>query len=67
VYDIPYEIIEYPVDFKERDQDQYKELLGLEKDYIHIVNVGLFTQRKNQGYLFEIARKLQGQKFKFHF
>lgn len=67
VYDIPYEIIEYPVDFKERDQDKYKELLGLEKDYIHIVNVGLFTQRKNQGYLFEIARKLQGQKFKFHF
>ena len=67
VYDIPYEVIEYPVDFKSRDQEKYKELLGLEKDCIHIVNVGLFTQRKNQGYLFEIARKLQGQKFRFQF
>ena len=67
VYDIPYEVIEYPVDFKSREQEKYKELLGLEKDCIHIVNVGLFTQRKNQGYLFEIARKLQGQKFRFHF
>jgi glycosyltransferase involved in cell wall biosynthesis len=67
VYDIPYEVIEYPVDFKTREQEKYKELLGLEKDCIHIVNVGLFTQRKNQGYLFEIARKLQGQKVRFHF
>jgi hypothetical protein len=61
------QVIEYPVDFKTREQEKYKELLGLEKDCIHIVNVGLFTQRKNQGYLFEIARKLQGQKFRFHF
>jgi FkbM family methyltransferase len=67
VYDIPYEIVEYPVDFKDRDQQYYKEKLGLEPDWLHVVNVGLFTPRKNQAYIFEIAKKLKGRKIKFHF
>lgn len=67
IYDIPYEIVEYPVDFKERDQEYYRQKLGLEPDWIHVVNVGLFTPRKNQSYIFDIAKKVQGKKIKFHF
>jgi FkbM family methyltransferase len=67
VYDIPYEIVEYPVDFKLRDQEHFKEKLGLESDWKHVVNVGLFTARKNQGYIFEIAERLKDEKIKFHF
>jgi FkbM family methyltransferase len=67
VYDIPYEIVEYPVDFKERNQEYYKQKLGLESDWLHVVNVGLFTPRKNQAYIFEMAKKLKGKKIKFHF
>lgn len=67
VYDIPYEIVEYPVDFKDRDQNYYKEKLGLEPDWLHVVNVGLFTPRKNQAYIFDMAKKLKGKKIKFHF
>jgi len=67
VYDIPYEIVEYPVDFKLRDQEYFKEKLGLESDWKHVVNVGLFTARKNQGYIFEIAERLKDEKIKFHF
>lgn len=67
IYDIPYEIVEYPVDFKEREQEYYRQKLGLEPDWIHVVNVGLFTPRKNQSYIFDIAKKVQGKKIKFHF
>lgn len=67
MYDIPYDIVEYPVDFKKRDQNFYKKKLKFEKDWIHVVNVGLFTPRKNQSYIFDIARKLTGYKIKFHF
>ena len=39
----------------------------MEHDYKHVVNIGLFTPGKNQGYAFEIARLLQDYKIKFHF
>ena len=66
--DIPYEIIEYPVDLKECvESSKAKHILGLELDYKHVVIIGLFTQRKNQGYAFEIARNLLDHKIKFHF
>ena len=66
--DIPYEIIEYPVDLKEcAEPIKAKQTLGLELDYKHVVIIGLFTQRKNQGYAFEIARNLLDHKIKFHF
>jgi hypothetical protein len=45
----------------------YESLLGLDPEYKHIINIGLFTHGKNQGYAFEIARLLQEYKIKFHF
>jgi hypothetical protein len=65
--DIEYEVIQYPVDKKERNKIEAREKLGLEHNYKHIVIIGLFTQRKNQGYAFQMADKLADYKVKFHF
>lgn len=67
IFDIPYEIIEYPVDVKIKNQKENQEKLELSSDWKHVVNVGLFTVRKNQKYLFEIAEYLKNYKIKFHF
>ena len=57
-YDIPYEIIEYPVDFKIPRKKELQRKLHFDPSYKHIVNVGLFTPRKNQAYIFELAKRL---------
>lgn len=44
-----------------------KEGLGLDKNLIHILHVGLFTPGKNQGEIFEIARRCSGMSVQFHF
>ena len=67
MFDIPYEIIEYPVDTKVKKKRENQEKLGLDPSWKHVVNVGLFTPRKNQAYLFEIAQRLREFKIKFHF
>jgi glycosyltransferase involved in cell wall biosynthesis len=67
MYDIPYEIVEYPIDKKEQNKNECLSILGLDPSWKHVVNVGLFTPRKNQKYLFEIAEKLKDHKIKFHF
>jgi FkbM family methyltransferase len=67
MFDIPYEVIEYPIETREKRKELSQEKLGLDKSYKHVVNVGLFTERKNQKYIFEIARKLENSKIKFHF
>ena len=64
-FDIPYEVIEYPVNFKSKNV-YAKDKLGFDKSWKHIVNVGLFTPRKNQKYVFELAKKLEKHKIKFH-
>lgn len=66
-FDVPMEVIEYPIDSKVRDQKAMRDKLGLEHDYKHVVIVGLFTPRKNQAYAFEMAKKLEGNRVKFHF
>jgi glycosyltransferase involved in cell wall biosynthesis len=66
-FNIPIEIIEYPIDNKARNKAQSREILGLELDYKHIVIVGLFTPRKNQKYAFELAEQVHKHKIKFHF
>ena len=69
-FGIPTEVIEYPVEKRERILEVKLEAmrkLKLDPDFKHIVNVGLFTPRKNQAYAFEIARKLEDEKIKFHF
>ena len=65
--DVPMEVIEYPIDHKVRNKKEFRDKLGLEHDYKHVVIIGLFTPRKNQKYAFEIADKLANYKIKFHF
>jgi len=67
MFDIPYEVIEYPIENREKRKELFQDKLGLDKGWKHVVNVGLFTERKNQKYIFEIARKLENSKIKFHF
>jgi len=57
--DVPMEVIEYPVDEIIR-----QHTITSTK---HVVIVGLWTQRKNQGYAIEIARWLQDYNIHFHF
>ena len=64
---VPMDLIEYPIDIKIPAKEYYQNLLGLDPEYKHIINIGLFTPGKNQGYAFEIARLLQDFKIKFHF
>ena len=64
MYDIPYEIVEYPIDKKEQNKRECQNKLNLDPSWKHVVNVGLFTPRKNQKYLFEIAEKLKEKKLK---
>ena len=64
---VPYDIIEYPVDKKIQHKTEHRNKLGLEPDYNHIVIIGLFTPRKNQKYAFELCEKLSEYKIKFHF
>ena len=64
---IPFDLIEYPIDKKIPNKYESQSALGLDPEYKHVVNIGLFTRGKNQGYAFEIARLLQDYKIKFHF
>ena len=67
-FNIPSEIIEYPVVVKTHIDKQYAmKKLGFDPEYKHILNVGLFTQGKNQGQIFEIARMMKDEKIQFHF
>ena len=67
MFDVPYEIIEYPIDVVKPNKEWAQEQLMLDPEYKHVVIVGLFTERKNQGYVFEIAKKLKDEKIMFHF
>lgn len=64
---VPIDLIEYPIDKKIRNKHESQLTLGLDPEYKHVVNIGLFTRGKNQGYAFEIARLLEDYKIKFHF
>lgn len=65
---IPTVISEYPTEKQIRPQ-RHKSLidLNLNPNYIHIVNVGIFTPGKNQSEIFEYAKLLQDEKVQFHF
>ena len=58
---------EYPIEDINYDKDKAKEVLGFEKDWKHVLNVGLFAPGKNQAEIFEVARQLEKYKIKFHF
>ena len=67
IFGIPSSIIEYPIEKLEKNQSYAIKKLEFDHDYFHVLNVGLFTSGKNQGYVFEIARKLEKYKIQFHF
>jgi len=66
-FNIPSVVIEYPIEKMEKNQGQAIKKLNLNPDYFHILNVGLFTRDKNQGYVFDLANKLKEYKIHFHF
>ena len=53
--EIPTSVVEYPIDYTERNKKEAREPLGLEHDYKHVVIIGLFTPRKNQKYSSSLA------------
>jgi FkbM family methyltransferase len=67
--DIPCDIVEYPIETKVRTKTREQALrdLGLDPTLKHIINVGLFTPRKNQAEVVEYARMLQNYPIQFHF
>lgn len=67
-YNVPMEVIEYPIEYKNRpDRDETLKSLSLDTSYKHVLNVGLFTRNKNQGYIFDMAKQLEKSKIQFHF
>lgn len=66
--DIPITIVEADIEYKKR-QDRNEGLLklGLDPNLKHVLNVGLFTPRKNQAEAIEYARELQNHPIQFHF
>lgn len=66
-FKIPSCVVEYPVEKLEKNKSISISELNWNKDYFHVLNMGLFTKDKNQGYLFEIANNLKDYKIHFHF
>jgi autotransporter strand-loop-strand O-heptosyltransferase len=65
---VPITIVEYPIEQYERpNREEALKKLNLDTSYKHILNVGLFTPGKNQGEVFDIARRLIGSRIQFHF
>jgi hypothetical protein len=64
---VPIDLIEYPIDVKIPNKEWAQEQLMLDPEWKHVLNIGLFTSGKNQGYLFEVARLLKDYKIMFHF
>lgn len=60
------QVIEFPVDKSIFRTEQLKKL-GLDPEYKHVMNVGLFNRNKNQSEIFQIANLLSGKKIQFHF
>lgn len=64
---IPKYLAEYPIDYRDRpDRDEGLRKLGLDPLKKHILNVGLFTPRKNQAEVFELAKRFNND-VQFHF
>lgn len=67
--DLPCELVEYPIEYKDRTntREELMKQLGLDPSKKHIINVGLFTPRKNQAEVIEYARMLKDYPIHFHF
>ena len=62
------EIVEMTIESKIRpDRNAVLLSLGLNPKFIHVLNVGLFNEFKNQKLIFEVADKLRDYNIQFHF
>jgi autotransporter strand-loop-strand O-heptosyltransferase len=66
-FNVPISVVEYPDEKLEKNKSICMNKLGLDPNYFHVLNVGLFNSLKNQGYVFDIAKKLLDYKIQFHF
>lgn len=65
---LPMTIIESDIEYYEKvDRNSTLERLGLNPNLKHILNVGLFTENKNQSEIFDYAKKLIKYPVQFHF
>jgi glycosyltransferase involved in cell wall biosynthesis len=65
---VPSEVWQYPIDDLVRpDRDSSLLDLGLDPNYLHVLQVGLFTPGKNQKETFNLARRFLDYKIQFHF
>jgi hypothetical protein len=65
---VPSEVWQYPIDDLERPHRDSSLLdLGLDPNYLHVLQVGLFTPGKNQRETFELAKRFLSYKIQFHF
>ena len=65
---IPAKLAEYPVMYKNRPNRTIAlSKLNLDPSVFHILNVGLFTPRKNQAEIIEYAKNLLDFNVQFHF
>lgn len=60
-------IWEYPIHDYQTNKEWAQEKLMLDPEYKHVLMVGLFTEGKNQGEIFKVARRLESYKIMFHF
>lgn len=66
---VPCAVVEYPIENKIRTKTREEALqeLGLDPTLKHVINVGLFTPRKNQAEVIEYAKMLKDYPIQFHF
>ena len=66
--DVDLDVWEYPIEnLRKISKQEAQSKLGLDREYKHVLNVGLFTPGKNQKEIFEIAKSFLNKKVKFHF
>ena len=58
---------EYPIEAQSFNKVEVQKELGFDSSWKHVLMVGLFTEGKNQGEIFNVARILEKYKIKFHF
>lgn len=63
------DVVEYPIENKVRTKTREHALqsLGLDPNVKHVINVGLFTPRKNQLEIIQYAKALKYYPIQFHF
>jgi glycosyltransferase involved in cell wall biosynthesis len=64
---VPSAILEYPIEDLTPLKEHHMDLLGLPRDFKHVVNIGLFTSGKNQKEVVEYAKKTEHLPIMYHF